>query len=77
MVTVDVVGDAFLRQMVRSIVAALLRIGHGTATATDLDGPRCGPGQRLRREQAPPHGLCLRVPIERRGPRDRQGKARG
>ncbi|HEX5450989.1 MAG TPA: tRNA pseudouridine(38-40) synthase TruA, partial [Candidatus Limnocylindrales bacterium] len=35
-ITIDVRGDAFLRQMVRSIVAALLRVGHGEATAADL-----------------------------------------
>ena len=44
-------GDAFLRQMVRSIVAALLRIGHGEAT-TDRSGGRvavAGPGLRRSR----------------------------
>jgi tRNA pseudouridine38-40 synthase len=35
MVTIDVIGDAFLRQMVRSIVAALLRIGPGTGSSPD------------------------------------------
>ena len=32
----DVIADAFLQQMVRSIVAALIRIGMGRATAEDL-----------------------------------------
>jgi tRNA pseudouridine38-40 synthase len=36
LVTVIVVGDAFLRQMVRRIVAALLRVGTGQATAADV-----------------------------------------
>ena len=36
LVTVIVVGDAFLRQMVRRIVAALLRVGNGQATAADV-----------------------------------------
>src|SRR3989304_903335 len=37
-ITIDVVGDAFLRQMVRSIVAALLRVGPGGATAGERPG---------------------------------------
>jgi len=58
-VTIDVTGDAFLRQMVRSIVAALLRVGRGkrkprtwrrrSDRAAAFDGA-----------VAPPHGLCLR-----------------
>ena len=35
-ITIDVVGDAFLRQMVRSIVAALVRVGQGAATQEDV-----------------------------------------
>jgi len=61
-ITVIVVGDAFLRQMVRSIVAALLRVGQGEATAVDLEtalrhgstGKRAFAGA-----VAPPQGLCL------------------
>jgi tRNA pseudouridine38-40 synthase len=59
-VTVDVVGDAFLRQMVRSIVAALLRIGRGTATTQDLEAALRSPGRVFAGQVAPPHGLCLR-----------------
>jgi len=59
-VTVDVAGDAFLRQMVRSIVAALLRIGHGTATTQDLETALRSPGRVFAGQVAPPHGLCLR-----------------
>ena len=44
LVTIDVVGDAFLRQMVRSIVAALLRVGQGTATAVRPGGRAPSPG---------------------------------
>ena len=59
-VTVDVAGDAFLRQMVRSIVAALLRIGHGTGDHGRTWRPRCGRRDRVFAGQvAPPHGLCL------------------
>jgi tRNA pseudouridine38-40 synthase len=59
-VTVDVVGDAFLRQMVRSIVAALLRVGRGEATAEDLATALRSPGRAFAGAIAPPHGLCLR-----------------
>lgn len=60
LVTIDVVGDAFLRQMVRSIVAALLRIGRGEATAEDLEVALRSPGRAFAGAIAPPHGLCLR-----------------
>jgi tRNA pseudouridine38-40 synthase len=60
LVTIDVVGDAFLRQMVRSIVAALIRIGMGRATAEDLVGELHSPGRAFAGAVAPPHGLCLR-----------------
>ena len=60
-ITIDVIGDAFLRQMVRSIAAALIRVGRGEATADDLRDARWR--QRPRAFEgavAPPHGLCLR-----------------
>lgn len=60
MITVDVVGDAFLRQMVRSIVAALLRAGRGEVTAEDLGAALRSPGRAFAGAIAPPHGLCLR-----------------
>jgi tRNA pseudouridine38-40 synthase len=59
-VTIDVVGDAFLRQMVRSIVAALLRIGRGEATAQDLTTALRSPGRAFAGAIAPPQGLTLR-----------------
>ena len=45
LVTIDLVGDAFLRQMVRSIVAALIRIGMGRATTEDLVAELRSPGR--------------------------------
>jgi len=60
MVTIDVTGDAFLRQMVRSIVAALLRVGRGDVTAEDLEAALRSPGRAFAGAIAPPHGLCLR-----------------
>ncbi|MDQ3492135.1 MAG: tRNA pseudouridine(38-40) synthase TruA [Chloroflexota bacterium] len=59
-ITIDVVGDAFLRQMVRSIVAALLRIGRGEATAEDLAAALRSQERAFAGAIAPPHGLSLR-----------------
>jgi tRNA pseudouridine38-40 synthase len=60
LVTVDVIGDAFLRQMVRSIVAALIRIGMGRASAEDLVDELRSPGRAFAGAVVPAHGLCLR-----------------
>ena len=60
MITIDVTGDAFLRHMVRSIVAALLRIGRGLASEEDLVNALRSPGRAFAGAIAPPHGLCLR-----------------
>lgn len=60
MITIDVIGDAFLRQMVRSIVAALLRVGRGDATAEDLEAALRSPERAFAGAIAPPQGLCLR-----------------
>ena len=60
LVTIDVAGDAFLRQMVRSIVAALIRIGMGRATAEDLERELHSPGRAFEGAVVPAHGLCLR-----------------
>jgi len=60
LVTIDVVGDAFLRQMVRSIVAALIRIGMGRAKTQELVHELRTPGRAFGGALAPPHGLCLR-----------------
>jgi tRNA pseudouridine38-40 synthase len=59
-ITIDVVGDAFLRQMVRSIVAALLRVGRGEATAEDLVAALRSHRRAFAGSIAPPHGLVLR-----------------
>jgi tRNA pseudouridine38-40 synthase len=60
LVTSDVTGDAFLRQMVRSIVAALIRIGIGRATAADLEEALRSPGRAFSGAVVPARGLCLR-----------------
>jgi tRNA pseudouridine38-40 synthase len=59
-ITIDVTGDAFLRQMVRSIVAALLRVGRGEATVGDLEAALRSPQRAFAGAVAPPHGLSLR-----------------
>lgn len=73
-ITIDVIGDAFLRQMVRSIVAALLRIGCGDATMEDLVAALRSPGRAFAGAIAPPHGLCLRRVIIGNGRRSETGK---
>ena len=59
-VTIDVAADAFLRQMVRRIVAALLEVGHGKvseeAVAEALESRR----PAFNGATAPAKGLCLR-----------------
>jgi tRNA pseudouridine38-40 synthase len=78
LVTIDVIGDAFLRQMVRSIVAALIRIGMGRATAEDLVSALRSPGRAFAGAVVPPHGLCLRrVTIGPRRHRDRTKERQG
>lgn len=60
LITVDVIGDAFLRQMVRSIVAGLIRIGMGRATAKGLVDALWAPGRAFDGAVAPAKGLNLR-----------------
>jgi tRNA pseudouridine38-40 synthase len=78
LVTIDVIGDAFLRQMVRRIVAALIRIGMGRAGAEDLATELRSPGAAFAGAMVPPHGLCLRrVVIGPSGRRDRMKERQG
>lgn len=72
MVTIEVVGDAFLRQMVRRIVAALLRVGHGTASAADVAVALESSRPAFAGDTAPAHGLVLwRVPMNYEEQRER------
>jgi tRNA pseudouridine38-40 synthase len=59
-ITIDVTGDAFLRQMVRSIAAALIRVGRGEAAAGELEAALAKPGRAFSGEVAPAKGLSLR-----------------
>ncbi len=64
LISVTVVGDAFLRGMVRRMVAALLRVGHGKASAADLAKALKGRQPAFHGEAAPARGLTLwRVPM--------------
>ncbi len=66
LITVTVVGDAFLRGMVRRIVAALLRVGHGRASAKELAEALSERRPAFHGEAAAPRGLTLwRVPMGR------------
>jgi tRNA pseudouridine38-40 synthase len=64
LVTIDVVGTAFLRQMVRRMVAALLRVGRGQATMDEVREALAGTEPAFDGETAPAKGLTLwRVPM--------------
>ena len=58
-IVIEVVGDAFLRQMVRRIVAGLLRVGRGQATADDIAAALRSRMPAFAGQTAPAHGLCL------------------
>ena len=57
--TVDVVGDGFLRHMVRAIVGTLVEVGAGRLEVADVAAV-LSTGRRERAgPTAPPHGLFL------------------
>lgn len=60
LVTIDVRADAFLRGMVRRIVAVLLEVGLGKMEETAVRSALAGPGPALGGAAAPAKGLCLR-----------------
>ena len=73
-VTIDVAADAFLRQMVRSIVAALLRAGRGDLAVGEITEALGAGARAFHGAVAPPHGLCLRrVVFRRAGSTDGEG----
>jgi tRNA pseudouridine38-40 synthase len=65
---VTVAGNAFLRQMVRSFVGALLAVGRGALRPDDVIAIRNGRDRALCPPVAPAHGLCL-VRVEYGGTR--------
>ena len=71
LVTIDVRADAFLRGMVRRMVAALLAVGKGQLDASAVPGLLRGGVPALGGAAAPARGLCLRrVALGRRQERD-------
>ena len=59
-VTIDVRADAFLRGMVRRMVAVLLEVGLGKMDEEAVRTALAGPGPALDGAAAPAKGLCLR-----------------
>jgi tRNA pseudouridine38-40 synthase len=59
-VTIDVTADAFLRGMVRRIVAVLVEVGLGRMDETAVRSALAGPGPAFDGAAAPAKGLCLR-----------------
>ena len=60
LVTIDVAADAFLRQMVRRIVAALLEVGHGRTNEEAVAEALASERPAFNGATAPAKGLCLR-----------------
>jgi len=60
LVTIDVRADAFLRGMVRRIVATLLAVGTGKLEASAVGDLLAAGRPALDGAAAPAHGLCLR-----------------
>ena len=71
LVTIDVRADAFLRGMVRRIVAVLLAVGKGQLEPSAVPGLLSAGRPALRGAAAPARGLCLRrVVLGRRSERN-------
>jgi len=60
LVTIDVAADAFLRQMVRRIVAVLLEAGHGRIDEEAVAEALASRQPAIHGATAPARGLCLR-----------------
>jgi tRNA pseudouridine38-40 synthase len=72
LITIDVRADAFLRGMVRRIVAALLEVGRGRLDAGGVAAALAGTEPALGGAAAPARGLTLRrVALGRRTKRNR------
>jgi len=59
LITIVVIGTAFLRGMVRRMVAALIRVGGGRATVQDVRNALEGSAPAFKGEAAPARGLVL------------------
>jgi tRNA pseudouridine38-40 synthase len=70
LVEVRVTADAFLRRMVRSIVAILMAVGRGRLAAEDVDRLLAGSGRALDGRAAPAKGLTLERIVYGRQPNE-------
>ncbi len=80
LITITVVGDAFLRGMVRRIAAALIRVGRGQQSVEDVRRALAGKVPAFKGEAAPARGLTLwKVPMgpERKSKQREAGQATG
>jgi tRNA pseudouridine38-40 synthase len=59
LITIVVIGDAFLRGMVRRIAAALIRVGKGKASVDDVRKALAAKSPAFKGEAAPARGLTL------------------
>jgi tRNA pseudouridine38-40 synthase len=59
LVEVRVTANAFLRRMVRSIVALLMEVGRGRLAPEAVEGVLAGGARALHGRAAPPRGLTL------------------
>ena len=59
LMTLDLVANAFLPQMVRTIVGTLLEVGQGKRTVDDIERTLMSRDRRTAGPTAKPHGLCL------------------
>ena len=74
LVTIDVRADAFLRGMVRRMVACLIEVGLGRMDETTIRAALAGSGPALDGAAAPAKGLCLRRVALGRTPRESNGE---
>ncbi|MGZ6339860.1 MAG: tRNA pseudouridine(38-40) synthase TruA [Candidatus Limnocylindrales bacterium] len=74
LVTIDVAADAFLRQMVRRIVAVLLEVGLGKMDREAVAAALASRRPALDGATAPAKGLCLRRVALGRRPDSRNGE---
>jgi tRNA pseudouridine38-40 synthase len=59
LVEIRITANAFLRRMVRSLVALLLEVGRGRMAPERVDGVLTGPGRALHGRAVPARGLTL------------------
>ena len=77
LITIDVRADAFLRGMVRRMVAALLAVGRGALPEGSVAGLLAGATPALDGAAAAAKGLCLRRVVLGRKQRDTEDNTNG